>query len=428
MPSRRSFFRKTAQLTGAVSLTSLTTQALAADVADALLVLKNKDLNQATTDEELWARLAQAYTVTPNYLNLNNGGVSPQPKVVQDAVDRYYHFSNELPTYYMWSILDRGREQVRKRLADLAGTSSGEIAINRNTTEGLATVAAGLTLNKGDEIVMSKQDYPNMINTWKQKEMREGIKINWISFDLPVEEHKVIVDKFINATTSKTKVWHITHMINWTGQIFPVKLLCDEARKRGIVTIVDAAHTFAHLDYKISDFNPDYLATSLHKWLCAPFGTGMLYVNKKNVEKLWPLFPGDKPQSDDIKKFETLGTRSFAPEQAISQAVEFHLAIGSKRKEERLRYLKNYWCEKVANHPKIKLHASMKPEFSCALASLSVDGIEPDALANKLVAEQILVSPIKFENISCIRVTPHVYTLTRDLDRFVEVISKIANG
>jgi selenocysteine lyase/cysteine desulfurase len=268
-----------------------------------------------------------------------------------------------------------------------------------------------------------------MIHAWKQRELREGIKINWINLILPMENDEEIVRAFLNATTSKTKVWHITHMINWSGQILPVKRLCEEARKKKIISIVDAAHTFAHLDYRIRDLNPDYLGTSLHKWLCAPFGTGMLYVKNENIQALWPLFPPEKPQSADIRKFETLGTRSFAPEQAIGQAIDFHNAIGSKRKQERLHYLKQYWCEKIMKHPRVKLNVSLKAQFSCALGNFSIDGMEPDVVASKLFAEhQIHTVAIKWENINGVRVTPHVYTTTKDLDRFVEAVLKIASS
>jgi selenocysteine lyase/cysteine desulfurase len=429
MSNRRSFFQKTLGIAGAFSLTSLASAARAEDISDALVSLNKISPLDAVNDEDLWARMAQAYTVTPNILNLNNGGVSPQPKVVQDAVDRYYHLSNEAPTYYMWQILDKGREPLRKKLAYLAGTSHEELAINRNATESLATVTYGLTLSKGDEIIMTKQDYPNMIQAWKQKELRDGIKIKWLSFQLPIEDDETVLKEFINATTPKTKIWHITHMINWTGQIMPVKKLCEEARKRNIISIVDGAHTFAHMDFKITDFNPDYFGTSLHKWLSAPFGTGMLYVKKENIAGLWPLFPNEKPQIADIRKFETLGTRSFAPEQAIGQAVEFQLAIGNKRKEERLRYLKNYWCEKVKGNSRVKLNVSLKPEYSCAIGNFSIDGMEPEAISTKLWTEhQIHVVSIKWDNISGVRVTPHVYTSTRDLDRFADAVLKIATS
>jgi selenocysteine lyase/cysteine desulfurase len=430
MNTRRSFFRRAAVLGGMLSVNPISSMAASNSVADALLQLNDPDKsNFVFNDDEIWERMAQAYTVSPNILNLNNGGVSPQPKVVQDAVDRYYHLSNEAPTYYMWQILDKGREAVRRKLADLAGVSPEEVAINRNTTESLATVTWGLSLAKGDEVIMTRQDYPNMIHAWKQKELRDGIVIKWLNLELPIEDEDQIVDAFVRASTHRTKVWHITHMINWTGQILPVKRLCSEARKRNITSIVDGAHTFAHMDFKIKDFDPDYYGTSLHKWLCAPFGTGMLYVRRQNIASLWPLFPTDKPQSDDIRKFELLGTRSFAPEQAIGQAVDFHLAIGSKRKEDRLRFLKNYWCERVTKNPRIKLNVSLKPAFSCALGNFTIAGVEPEAVVSKLFNEhQIHTTAVRWENITGVRVTPHVYTTTRDLDRFVEAVLKIASS
>jgi selenocysteine lyase/cysteine desulfurase len=427
MSSRRKFFRKSFALAGAASLSTLSFQAQAEDISDALLELNLLSPAEAADDEDLWARMAQAYTVSPTILNLNNGGVSPQPKVVQDAVDRYYHLSNEAPTYYMWQILDRGREALRRKLADLAGVAPDEVAINRNTTEALGTFTWGIDLKRGDEIVMTKQDYPNMIHAWKQREMREGVKINWINLNLPIDNDETVVNAYINATTSKTKIWHITHLVTWTGQIFPAAKLCAEARKRGIVSIVDAAHSFAHLDFKITDLQCDYFGTSLHKWLCAPFGTGMMYVQKDKIASTWPIFPTDKPQSPDIRKFEALGTRSFAPEQAIGQAIDFHNAIGGRRKQERLHYLKNYWCTAVTRNPRVKLHISLKPEYSCALGTFSIDGMTPGDIVSKLFADyQIHTTGIVWENVSAVRVTPHVYTTTKDLDRLIDAVAKIA--
>ncbi|MEQ1585205.1 MAG: aminotransferase class V-fold PLP-dependent enzyme [Cyclobacteriaceae bacterium] len=426
MTTRRSFFQKVIGA-GTLSLTPFVSQAISEDISDALFSLNKLSPLDAAGDEDLWARMAQAYTVSPNLLNLNNGGVSPQPKVVQDAVDRYYHLSNEAPTYYMWQILDRGREPLRRKLADLAGVSHEELAINRNTTEALGTFTWGIDMKRGDEIVMTKQDYPNMIHAWKQREQREGVKINWINLTLPVENDDVVIKAYVDATTSKTKIWHITHLITWTGQILPAAKLCAEARKRGIITIVDAAHSFAHVDYKISDLNCDYFGTSLHKWLCAPFGTGLMYVRKPLIEKTWPIFPNDKPLSPDIRKFEALGTRSFAPEQAIGQAIDFHNAIGGKRKQERLHYLKRYWCDAVTKNPRVKLHISLKPEYSCALGTFSIDGMDVGDISTKLMSDYgIHTVSIKWENVNAVRVTPHVYTTTKDLDRFIDAVGKIA--
>ena len=218
-------------------------------------------------------------------------------------------------------------------------------------------------------------------------------------------------------------------MINWTGQLLPTKALCKLASDRGLISIVDGAHTFAHIDFSIADLGCDYFGTSLHKWLCAPFGTGMLYIPEKNISETWPLFPNHEMTSDNIRKFEGLGTRSFAPEQAIGQAIDFHNAIGSQRKEARLRYLKNYWCEAVQDIPRFRLHTSLNDKYSCAIANFSLEGVDPGKLSADLMNKyQIHTTSIKWENISGVRVTPHVYTLTKDLDRLVDAIHQIARN
>ncbi|OGU16631.1 MAG: aminotransferase V [Ignavibacteria bacterium GWB2_35_12] len=380
-------------------------------------------------DEDFWAWVQQSYTVNPNIINLNNGGVSPQPKVVQDAFDNFNRMCNEGPSYYMWRILDQGREMLRKRLANLAGTSIEEVSICRNTTEALDMVIFGLNLSKGDEVVLTKQDYPNVINAWKQREKRDGIIIKWVNLNLPLENDDEIVNQFKNTFTSKTKAVNITHMINWSGQILPSRKIADEAHKLGIDVIVDAAHTFAHIDFRIDDLNCDFLGTSLHKWLCAPFGTGMLYVKKNKIKTIWPLYPNDKPESEDIRKFETLGTRSFPAEHAIGSAINFHNSITTKRKEERLRFLKNYWASKVVKLDRVKLQTSLKENYSCALAIFSIDGMKPADIESTLLSKyKIHTTPIDWENIKGVRVTPHVYTSTKDLDILVEAITEMSKS
>ncbi len=382
--------------------------------------------SETATDEDFWRYVQQAYTVSPTILNLNNGGVCPQPKVVQEAVERYNQLSNEAPSYYMWQILDKGREPLRMKLADLAGCSPDEIAINRNTSEALETVIFGLRLNAGDEVVLTKQDYPNMINAWKQRAHRDGIVLKWLDFDFPIEDNARIVKAFSDAFTSRTKVVHITHVINWNGQVLPAKEIATEAHRRGIEVLVDAAHSFAHLNYKIPDLDCDYFGTSLHKWLCAPFGSGMLYVKKDKIKNLYPLLAAADPESGDIRKFENLGTRSFAIEQAIGQAIHFHLMIGAERKQQRLHFLKKYWTERVLRFPKVRIGTSLKPEHSCAIALLQVQGLEPQEVSQYLFDKhKIHTVAIVWENIHGVRITPNVYTTTDDLDRLVRAVGEL---
>jgi selenocysteine lyase/cysteine desulfurase len=327
----------------------------------------------------------------------------------------------------MWRILDQGREPLRQKLALLAGCSEDEIAINRNTTEALNTVIFGMDLQPGDEVIGTLQDYPNMIQAWRQRALRDKIKYTQISFDFPIENDKEIVAAFEKAITAKTKVIHVTHVINWVGQVLPVAKIARMAHQRGIEVIVDGAHSFGLIDFKIPDLECDYFGTSLHKFLSAPIGSGMLWIKKEKIEKIWPLTCNDKPRSGDIRKFETLGTRSFPIEQGIGEAVNFHNAIGSKRKEERIRYLKNYWALRAKEIPGVTIHTSFKPEYACAIAGVSVNGMTPGELDIALMNQyKIHTVGIVWENISCVRVTPHVYTRLQDLDKLVGALETLA--
>jgi selenocysteine lyase/cysteine desulfurase len=427
MFSRKKFIKHSALATAGLSMLQFMQPAEAAAFEAHLNRVNALPPQAAAEDEDFWSFIREQYTISPNVMNLNNGGVSPQPKPVQDAHIRFYQYSNEAPSYYMWRVLDQGREPLRAKLALLAGVLPEEIAINRNTTEGLNTIIFGLNLKAGDEVVLSKYDYPNMMNAWKQREKRDGIKLNWVDFDLPVEDDDVFVQKFANAITDKTRIVHITHMINWTGQIMPARKIADMAHKRGCEVIVDASHSFAHIEYKIPDLDCDYYATSLHKWLCAPFGTGFMYIKKEKIKNVWALLSAPIPDADNIGKFESLGTRSFAAEMAIGNAIDFQYLVGNKRKEERLRFLKNYWCNKALKIPGFKLNTSLKDAYSCAIANFTIAGWEAADIDAKLFEKwKIHCTTINQEKIHGVRVTPHVYTSLRDLDVLVQAITEIA--
>ena len=427
MANRRNFVKQIGLLAGAFSAESLFNQAHAAEFEHQNLIKKDLTAKELATDEDYWSIIQQSYTTSPALINLNNGGVSPSPRIVQEAVERFNKMTNEGPSYYMWRILDQGREPLRYKLAELAGADPEEIAINRNATEALNTVIFGLNLKAGDEVIGTKQDYPNMINAWRQRAEREGIVYKQINFQFPIENDEEIVAGFEKAITPKTKIIHITHIINWIGQILPVKKITAMAKKHGIETIVDGAHSFGLLDYKIPALGCDYYGTSLHKFLSAPIGSGMLWIKKENIDKIWPLVCNDKPKSADIRKFETIGTRSFPIEQGIGEAVNFQNGIGSKRKEERIRYLKNYWASRVQNIPKVKIHTSFKDEYACAICGVSIDGMTPGELDGALFNNyKIHTVGIVWENISCVRITPHVYTRIQDLDKLVMAIDTIA--
>ncbi len=429
MRNRRKFLKHAMLTAGAFSASSLFNLSLAKGLSTANDAVEGYTPLEVAGDEDYWTVIQQAYTVDRNIINLNNGGVSPSPRIVQEAVERYNKMANEGPSYFMWRILDQGREPLRQKLAALAGCSAEEIAINRNSSEALITIIYGLDLEPGDEVLGTKQDYPNMINAWKQKALRNGIKYTQISFNFPIENDEEIVAAYEKAITPKTKVIHVTHMVNWLGQIMPVKKIARMAHAKGIEVICDGAHSFGLMDFKIPDLECDYFGTSLHKFLSAPIGSGMLYIKKDKIGKIWPLVCNDNPRGTDIRKFETLGTRSFPIEQGIGEALNFHNAIGPKRKEERIRYLKNYWANKVKDIPGVSLSTSLKPEYSCAICGVSIQGMTPQELDKQLFDKyKVHVVGITWENVSCVRVTPHVYTTLQDLDTFAGAIEEIAKS
>lgn len=424
--NRRNFLSASAGMLGSLEAFSLINPTFTATFEKQLSKLENLSLSAAAENEDFWSWIRQSYTTSANLINLNNGGVSPQPKIVQEAHIRNYQYANEAPTYYMWRILDQQREGLRNKLAALAGVLPEEIAINRNATEGLNSVIFGLDLKEGDEVVLSTFDYPNMTNAWKQREKRDKIKLVWVDIPQPTEDDATIVKLYEKAITAKTKIVHITHLINWTGNIVPCKAIADMAHKKGCEVIVDGAHSFAHINFKIEDTGADYFATSLHKWLGAPFGSGLLYIKKDKIKNIWALLSSVEPDGSDIKKFESLGTRSFASEMAIGTAIDFHNMIGAERKEARLRFLKDYWTKKAVKFPKTVFATSLKPKYSCAIAHVGIEGWEAQQIEAKLFERfKIHTVSIIHQKINGIRVTPNVYTQLSDLDFLVKGLSDL---
>ena len=368
---------------------------------------------QAARDEDFWREIQQAFTVDRNIINLNNGGVCPSPKVVQDAMRRQLEFSNLAPAYSLWTVLEPEIESVRARLAASFGCDPEEMAITRNASEALEIVQMGLELKPGDEVLTTDQDYPRMITTWQQRERRDSIKLKMISFPTPPPSMDDLYQRFERAITPRTRVIHFCHITNLTGQIFPVKKICQMARSRGIEAIVDGAHAYAQFPFKHEDLDCDYYGTSLHKWLLAPHGTGFLYVRKSKIEKLWPMMAAPASMNANIRKFEEIGTHPAANHNAIAEALTFHESIGADRKAARLRYLRSLWSDRLTRFPNVTIRTSPDPEQSCGVVLVSVEGKKAPALAEELWKQRILVVAIVHKDFEGLRVTPNIYTTPR---------------
>ena len=424
---RRNFLSLAGKSLGLAALSSSAIASLLKEIQAAAKTVAHLTPEQAAMDEDYWSTIQNAFTVTRGIINLNNGGVSPSPRIVTEALVRYIWQQEDATAYTMWQILEPQSETIRTGLAELFGCDREEIAITRNASESLETLLLGLDLKSGDEVLTTTQDYGRMLTTIRQREQREGIRLNLIKIPIPPKNIDEITAAFQRAMTPRTRLIQIAHQVNITGQITPVKAVCEMARAHGVETIVDGAHSFAQFDFKQKDLDCDYFGTSLHKWLYAPKGTGLLYVKRDKIPKVWPLFAAEEKQKSDIRKFEEIGTHSAAPKLAIGEAMLFHNGIGGKRKEARLRYLSRYWMDQLKSIPKVRFNTSFDPAQMCAIANVQIEGLEQGKIGSYLFSQHhIFTTPIVHEEFQGLRITPNLYTTLLELDRFCEVMARIA--
>ncbi len=384
---------------------------------------------ETAANEDFWFAARMAFTVDRNLLNFNNGSVCPAPKAVQEAMHRYWTVTNLSPSHYVDELLLPETEVIREDLAREFGCSPEELALTRNTSEGLHTVILGMPLKAGDEVLTTTQDYPSMLSSLEQRATREGIVVKKFKYPSPPKSPRELTELFLANITPRTRAILVSHLTFTTGQIFPIKDICAEARRRGIFTIIDGAHGFAHLDFKVSEIGCDFYATSLHKWLTAPVGTGFLYMRRDLIPDVWPLTGVPAAMRSNIRKFESVGTQPVAMRNAIADALAFHRGLGAKRKEERLRYLRRRWFNALKEVPNVRMHISDDPAQSCGIGALSIQGLPSDKLTAELITKYKIhvrtrLIPNEFD---CIRITPNIYSSLDDVDRFTRAIREIAS-
>ena len=431
MWSRRGFLR----ITGVLGTAAAAARANGLDAVEAATAaVADRPADEVAQDEFYWREIQEAFTLDRTLINLNNGNSCPSPRVVHEAYKRYLDFSNQAPVYHRGQ-LEQNAETARRRLASEFGADPEEIAITRNASESMQIAQECLDLQPGDEVVTTDQDYPRMLTTWDQRMRRDKIKVTRFQFKAPATQQE-LYEQFERAITPRTKVLHFCHITNVTGQLFPVQRLARLARQRGILTMVDGAHALAHFPFKIRDLECDYYGTSLHKWLLAPTGTGLLYVRREHIAKSWPLQAVAERQSDTIRKFEQIGTTPAAPKAAINEAIAFHQAISAERKAARLRYLTLRWANRLKQNPRVKLYSSLEPGQTWGLAYVAVDGIDPRQLstflwdkykiiANAMVQGQLPGQQFPYQGI---RVTPNVYTTLEEVDTFASAVEEAIRG
>jgi selenocysteine lyase/cysteine desulfurase len=432
MWSRRGFLRLSGAFGGAAFAAKRTGDIDVIQAASAAVAQQNPE--SVARDETYWREIQDAFTLDRTLTNLNNGNTCPSPRVVHEACKRYMDMANMLPVHYN-GMIGRNIQTVRRRLAAEFGCDVEELALTRNASESLQIAQNGIDLNAGDEVLTTEQDYPRMLTTWDQRVRRDKITVKRIQFPVPTTQDD-LYERFERAITPRTKVLHCCHITNLTGQLFPVQRLSRLARSRGIVSIVDGAHALAHFPFKLRDLECDYYGVSLHKWLLAPIGNGLLYVRRENIAKTWPLQAAPDRQSDDIGKFEQIGTHPQAIRAAIAEALAFHQAIGAERKAARLRYLTLRWANVIKDHPRVKILSSLEPGQTWGVAMVGIEGIDPRALSQHMMDRYRIVvnavsggsPPGQVFDYSGLRVTPNVYTTLEEIDTFAQAMLDVANN
>lgn len=428
MTSRRSFVSKLAHASFALPVMNA---GAFRSLMRAEATVAGKTPSEAASEEDYWAQITRAFDLDATLINLNNGGVSPAPTHVMEAMIRDLRFSNEIPVDHMWNVLEPRIEGCRRDLAEMFGCDVEEMAITRNASESQETMILGLDLRRGDEVIVTNQNYGRMLTTWDQRVRRDGIVVKTISLGGPPGSDDDIVNRFHQAITPQTRVIEVTHITNLTGHIMPVRQLSKLARERGIALFVDGAHAFAHFPFTRDELDVEYYGTSLHKWLHAPIGTGFLYVRRDRIRNLWPLMAAPKEMDENIRKYEEIGTHPAANHNAIAVAAAFNRGIGLERKAARLRYLRDRWAKALlAESPRVKVPTPLNETQSCGIALLSVDGLDTEKLFGWLWSKhRIRTTPIVHPEFQGLRITPSIYTTPAEIDVFVECVAKaMKNG
>jgi len=393
------------------------------------LITTVQDLSpeEVAKDEYFWSQIRAGYRIKPDYINLENGYYCITP---QEVLENYIHHIRNINyqgSFYMRTVQWDNKKAMQKKLGELAGCDETELVITRNTTESLDLIISGMHWQEGDEAVMAEQDYGAMLDQFTYVAKRYGVKNKIISVPMHPQDDEEIVNLYASAITDKTKLLMVCHLINITGHILPIKKICDMAHSKGVEVLVDGAHAFGQFKFDIKELGCDYYGTSLHKWLSVPIGAGMLYVKKEKIENIWPLLAEQTDDPTDIKNLNHTGTHPCATDLAIGNALDYYWRLGPERKEARLRYLQRYWTDQVRDLPHIDLNTPSDINRSCAIANVGIKHMTPKALAKALLEKyRIWTVGINKAGVRGCRITPNIYTTTKELDEFVKALKEMA--
>ena len=411
-----------------VSLAAVGLPFIRTSFSTSLNTLKHLSPNQIATEENFWLQVRKDYSLKPDYINLESGYYNIIPNPTLNHMIDHARMVNYEGSYYMRTVQWDQKNAMAAKLAKVVGTSPKNLIITRNTTESLDMVIKGMNWKKGDEAVYAKQDYGAMKMMFEQVSRRYGTKNIIVSVPNHPTSDEEIVRIYQNAITSRTKLLMVCHMVNITGQILPIKKICQMAHKKGVQVMVDGAHCVGHFQFKIDDLECDYYGSSLHKWLAVPLGTGMLYVRDKHIDNLWPVFAEHHREPGDIARLNHVGTHPVYHDLSIENAIEYYAMLGAERKEARLRYLQEYWSSRVRTHPNIIVNTPKESFRACGIANVGLKNLKPHELAKQLMDRyQIFTVAIDYANVQGCRISPNVFTTTQELDVFVKALQELAS-
>jgi len=417
---KRSFLKSVGMMSLAAPLTFVQLEKAVASV-------KGLDAAAVASDEDFWLRVRGDYKLKPNYINLENGYYCFMPKQTMEHTIEHLRYINYEGSYYFRTVQWENKDRVANKVAEIVGCTGEEVVITRNATESLDTIIGGIHWNAGDEAVMAEQDYGAMLNHFRFVERRFGTVNKLVSVPNHPKNDQEIVDIYAAAITDKTRLLMVCHMVNITGQVLPVRKIVDMAHARGVEVMVDGAHAYSHIDFRMKDLDCDYYGTSLHKWLSAPLGAGMLYVKKEKIDGVWPLQTERDLEPHDIHRLNHTGTHPVHTDLGILNAIGYQDALGLERKEARLKYLQNYWTSQLRGLPRVIVNTPVEMSRHGGIGNVGIEGIEPADLAKTLLKKhQIWTVAINRPGVRGLRITPNIYTTTDELDSLVHAIKKLS--
>ena len=379
--------------------------------------------HELSKNEDFWEKVRNDYDLKPDYINLESGYYNIIPKPTLNHLLDHIKMVNYEGSYYMRTVQWENKNRMADKLAKVVGCDPKNLIITRNTTESLDMIIKGFPWKKGDEALFALQDYGAMKNMFEQISTKYGVVLKTVSVPNHPKNDEEIIELYSKAITSKTKLLMVCHMINITGHILPIRKICDMAHSKGVQVMVDGAHCVGHFQFKIDDLNCDYYGSSLHKWLAVPLGTGILYVNDKHIDTIWPLLAESQREPGDLSRLNHTGTHPVYHDLSIENAIDYYNMLGGKRKEDRLRYLQRYWTEKVSDHEGISVNTPIESHRSCGIANVGINGMKPAEMAKRLMKEhKIFTVAIDYANVHGCRITPNVFTSTKELDVFVDAL------